>query len=471
MNPVIALIGRPNVGKSTLFNRLTRSRDALVSDYPGLTRDRKYGHGKFDERGYIVIDTGGISDDGTGIDQVVTKQALLALTEADAVLFLVDAKAGLTPVDESIADHLRRTNKPAWLVVNKTDGIDENIAIADFFALGLSDRLWPIAAAHGRGISQLIQHVLHQLTSLTDSASEEMLTGRIRIGVVGRPNVGKSTLINSLLGEERVIVFNQSGTTRDSIYIPYERHEQSYTLIDTAGVRRRKNVRNTVEKYSIIKTLQAIRDAHVVVLLIDACEGLTDQDMHLLGFIINAGRALVIAINKWDGIHTNARNKIKHQLEMRLGFARFARIHFISALHGSGINRLYASIDEAYECTFTKWSTNKLTCLLQDCIAQHAPPLVHGRRIKLRYAHLGGSNPPLFIVHGSQTHALPMAYKRFLENQFIKYLNIKGSPVRFEFRSNENPYENKNHLTRRQRHKKQRMMKYVSKVKKKAKHH
>ena len=468
MNPVIALVGRPNVGKSTLFNRLTRSRDALVADYPGLTRDRKYGEGKLGSRGYLVIDTGGISGDEAGIDQVMAEQSLLAIEEADAVLFVVDGRAGLNPSDELIADHLRRTDKPCYLVVNKTDGIDEIVALGDFYGLGLMGEPRPIAASQGKGVSQLIEDVLVAFPEPEED--EEAVDGGIRIGVIGRPNVGKSTLVNRMLGEDRVVVFDHAGTTRDSIYIPYRRNDQPYTLIDTAGVRRRGKVKETVEKFSIVKTLQAIKDAHVVVLVVDAHEGLTEQDMHLLGFVIDAGRALVIAVNKWDGMNVDDKDKVRHQLESRLDFARFARIHFISALHGSGVGDLYKSIEEAYACAFTKWSTNKLTTLLEDAVQDHQPPMVNGRRVKLRYAHLGGSNPPLFIVHGNQTKSLPNAYKRYLENKFIKILKIRGTPVRFEFRAGENPYEGKrNQLTQRQVSKKARLMKHVQKQKKKAK--
>ena len=468
MNPVIALVGRPNVGKSTLFNRLTRSRDALVADFPGLTRDRKYGEGKTGERDYLVIDTGGISGDEAGIDQVMAEQSLLAIEEADAVLFLVDGKAGLNPSDELIADHLRRCDKPAYLVVNKTDGIDADVAMGDFYGLGLEGMPRAIAASHGRGVSQLIEDVLAPFPE--DEGFPSETEGGIRIGVVGRPNVGKSTLVNRMLGEDRVVVFDEAGTTRDSIYIPYRRNDKPYTLIDTAGVRRRRSVKETVEKFSIVKTLQAIKDAHVVVLVVDAHEGLTEQDMHLLGFVIDAGRALVIAVNKWDGMTVEDKAHVKHELQARLEFAKFARIHFISALHGSGVGDLYQSVEEAHDCAFTKWSTNKLTTLLEDAILDHQPPLVHGRRIKLRYAHLGGSNPPLFIVHGNQTNALPTTYKRYLENKFIKVLKIRGTPVRFEFRTSDNPFDGKkNQLSQRQITKKQRLVKHVNKAKKKAK--
>ena len=468
MNPVIALVGRPNVGKSTLFNRLTRSRDALVADYPGLTRDRKYGEGKLGERDYLVIDTGGISGDEEGIDQVMAEQSLLAIEEADAVLFLVDGRAGLNPSDELIADHLRRTDKPCYLVVNKTDGIDADVALGDFYGLGLVGEPRPIAASHGKGVSQLIDDVL--ATFPDDGELPDEVDGGIRIGVVGRPNVGKSTLVNRMLGEDRVVVFDHAGTTRDSIYIPYRRNDKPYTLIDTAGVRRRGKIKESVEKFSIVKTIQAIKDAHVVVLVVDAHEGLTEQDLHLLGFVLDSGRALTIAVNKWDGMSADDKDKVRHQLETRLDFAKFARIHFISALHGSGVGDLYKSVEEAHACAFTKWSTNKLTRLLEDAVDDHQPPMVNGRRVKLRYAHLGGSNPPLFIVHGNQTTSLPNAYKRYLENKFIKVLKIKGTPVRFEFRTGDNPYEgNKNKLNARQIAKKARLKKYVDKQKKKSK--
>ncbi|MBR9866915.1 ribosome biogenesis GTPase Der [uncultured Amphritea sp.] len=469
MLPVIALVGRPNVGKSTLFNRLTKSRDALVADYSGLTRDRKYGEGRLGERDYIVVDTGGISGDEAGIDYKMAEQSLLAIEEADIVLFLVDGRAGLNPADEMIADHLRRSEKESYLIVNKTDGLDPEIAMADFHGLGLSEPL-PIAASHGRGVTQLIEHVLAELPLREESEEDEERQRQKKIAIVGRPNVGKSTLVNRILGEDRVVVFDQAGTTRDSIYIPFERDDESYTLIDTAGIRRRKNVTEAVEKFSIIKTLRAINDANVVVLVIDAREGVSEQDLHLLGYVLDSGRSLVIAVNKWDGMSGDEKEVVREQLRRRLEFVSFARMHFISALHGSGVGNLFASVDEAYGFAMTKWATNKLTRLLEDIVADHQPPMVNGNRIKLRYAHQGGSNPPIIVIHGNQTSALPGSYKRYLENKFTKVLGIKGTPLRFEFKSSENPFKDKkNELTKRQVMKKLRQKLHNDKQKKKGK--
>ncbi|MEH6627114.1 MAG: ribosome biogenesis GTPase Der [Motiliproteus sp.] len=471
MTPVIALVGRPNVGKSTLFNGLTRSRDALVADLPGLTRDRKYGSGQLDERDFIVIDTGGISGDEHGIDSAMAEQSLFAIEEADAVIFLVDGRSGINPADEMIANHLRRTHKPYHLVVNKTDGVDPDVAMADFYEMGLAQP-FPIAASHGRGVRSLIEKVLldFPVPEVDPDAEQNDEAGGTRIAIVGRPNVGKSTLVNRMLGEDRVVVYDEPGTTRDSVYIPYTRHDKPYTLIDTAGVRRRKNIKEAVEKFSIVKTLQAIKDAHVVVTVMDAQEGLTEQDLHMLGFVLDAGRAMVIAVNKWDGMSAEEKDDVKTQIERRLVFADFANIHFISALHGSGVGNLYESIDQAYYSAMTKWSTSKLTKLLEDVIADHQPPMVGSHRIKLRYAHQGGSNPPLFIVHGNQTSKLPSSYKRYLQNKFISILKIKGTPVRFDFKSGDNPFEGrKNELSRRQVQKKERLMKFSKKSKKKSK--
>lgn len=471
MLPVIALVGRPNVGKSTLFNKLTRSRDALVADLPGLTRDRKYGEGRMGERDYIVVDTGGISGDETGIDTVMAAQSLQAIDEADIVLFLVDARAGLNPADEMIANHLRRREKKVYLVVNKTDGLDEDVARSDFFAMGLGDPLC-IAAAHGRGVRQLIDMTLDEAgVPLPDpDEEEEEDEDNIKIAIVGRPNVGKSTLVNRMLGEERVVVFDHAGTTRDSIYIPYERDEQHYTLIDTAGVRRRRQVTEAVEKFSVIKTLQAINDANVVIAIIDARDGVTEQDLHMLGFVIDSGRALVVALNKWDGMSPDDRDKVKTQVDRRLEFASFARFHFISAKHGTGVGELYRSVNEAYKFAFKKWSTNALTKLLEDVVADHQPPSVKNRRIKLRYAHQGGSNPPIIVVHGNQTDSLPGSYKRYLENRFLKYLKVRGTPLRFEFRTGDNPFAGKvNRLTPRQLAKKERSRQHIKDMKKREK--
>jgi len=443
MTPVIALVGRPNVGKSTLFNRLTRSRDALVADFPGLTRDRKYGNGQLGGKEYTVIDTGGISGDEQGIDAAMAEQSLLAIDEADIVLFLVDARSGLIPADEAIANHLRVNQKKTWLVVNKTDGLEEHSAMAEFWGLGLGDPR-PIAASHGRNVTALIDEVLAPFPERdTDSDADALPPSDqgIRIGVIGRPNVGKSTLVNRLLGEERVVVFDEAGTTRDAIEIPYERRGRPYVLVDTAGVRRRKNVSLVAEKFSIIKTLEAIKECHVAIMVLDARSGLVEQDMHLLDYVLSSGRALVLAVNKWDGLESEQRDKMRSEIKRRLGFADYADLHFISALHGTAVGDLYPSIERAYKAATAHWSTNRLTTILQDAVSEHQPPLINGRRIKLRMAHQGGSNPPIIVVHGNQTASLPEAYKRYLTNTFRKVLKVRGTPIRFEFRSGANPYD------------------------------
>lgn len=444
MNPVIALVGRPNVGKSTLFNRLTKTRDALVADFPGLTRDRKYGTGKVGGKPYTVIDTGGISGDEEGIDLMMAGQSLAAIDEADIVLFMVDARAGLNMADEAIANHLRVNQKKTWLVVNKTDGMDEEIGKSDFWTLGLGDPR-AIAAEHGRNVTTLLEEVLSPYPEVEEGEDEDLhpeLDDRgVRIGIIGRPNVGKSTLVNRLLGEERVVVFDQAGTTTDAVEIPFERRGKPYLLVDTAGIRRRKNVREVVEKFSIIKTLEAIKKCNVAVMVLDARQGLVEQDLHLLDFVLTSGRALVLVVNKWDGLESEAKEKMRSEIKRRLGFADYADLHFISALHGTAVGDLYPSIDRAFESAVARWSTKRLTTLLQDATQAHQPPMVNGRRIKLRMAHQGGANPPLIVVHGNQTNRLPEAYKRYLTNTFRKVLKVKGTPMRFEFRSGDNPFD------------------------------
>ena len=468
MIPVIALVGRPNVGKSTLFNQLTRSRDALVANFPGLTRDRKYGQGRLGSRPFVVIDTGGISGDEQGIDTEMASQSLAAIEEADAVLMMVDAREGLNPGDQALARHLRQRNKPFHLVVNKIDGLNEELASNDFYALGV-ECMYAIAASHGRGVKAMLERVLDSFPEEAPVQSEAFRDS-IRVAVVGRPNVGKSTLVNRLLGEDRVVVFDQPGTTRDSIYIDYERDQQKYTLIDTAGVRKRKNVRQAVEKFSIVKTLKAIEDAHVVILVMDGHECIVDQDMHLLGHCIEAGRGLVLAVNKWDGIEPDQREWIKSELNRRLQFAAYADTHFISALHGSGVGLLYKSINAAYQSATRKLNTNALTRILEGAVHDHAPPMVDGRRIKLRYAHAGGQNPPLIIIHGNQTGKVPNSYQRYLEKVFRRELDLVGTPVRIEFKTGDNPYADKrNKLTGRQVQRKRRMMAHVKKKDKKSK--
>lgn len=479
MLPVVALVGRPNVGKSTLFNRLTNSRDALVADYPGLTRDRKYGQAKFEQRQFIVVDTGGITGDEAGIDAEMAQQSLLAIEEADVVMFLVDARAGLLPADKGIADHLRRINKHVFVVANKVDGIDGDSESAEFYALGLGN-VKQIAAAHGRGVSQLLQDALEPLEESfpdmqvivqekeedlgIEAQREKLQSLPIKLAIVGKPNVGKSTLTNRILGEERVVVYDLPGTTRDSVYIPMERDEREYILIDTAGVRKRRKINEAVEKFSIVKTLQAIEESNVVLLVIDAREGVTDQDLSLLGFVLNSGRSLVVAVNKWDGLSTDVKDDIKRELDRRLGFIDFARLHFISALHGSGVGNLFESVQEAYASATKRINTSILTQIMEMAQDDHQPPLVRGRRVKMKYAHAGGYNPPVIVIHGNQVDDLPSSYKRFLMNYFRKSLEIMGTPIRIEFREGNNPFEGKkNQLTLAQQRKRKRLMSFHKK--------
>ncbi|AFI87779.1 ribosome biogenesis GTPase Der [Aggregatibacter actinomycetemcomitans] len=506
--PVVALVGRPNVGKSTLFNRLTRTRDALVADFPGLTRDRKYGHAHLAGHDFIVIDTGGIDGTEEGVEEKMAEQSLLAIEEADIVLFLVDARAGLTSADIGIANYLRqRQNKTTVVVANKVDGIDADSHCAEFYQLGLGD-IAQIAASQGRGVVSLMEQVLSPLaeqmteesavenpdvssndvdtaefdewdedfdfsneedTALLDEELAQEQTPdkkNIKIAIVGRPNVGKSTLTNRILGEDRVVVYDLPGTTRDSIYIPMERDNQNYTLIDTAGVRKRGKVHLAVEKFSVIKTLQAIQDANVVLLVIDARENISDQDLSLLGFILNAGRSLVIVVNKWDGLDTEVKNRVKSELDRRLDFIDFARVHFISALHGSGVGNLFDSIKEAYECATQKMTTSMLTRILQIATEEHQPPMIGGRRVKLKYAHPGGYNPPIIVIHGNQVDKLPDSYKRYLSNHFRRSLKIIGSPIRLQFQEGNNPFAGRrNKLTPNQLRKRKRLMKFIKKAK------
>lgn len=461
MKPVIALVGRPNVGKSTLFNRLTRSRDAIVADFPGLTRDRQYGIGRLGERPYVVVDTGGIGEGADGVEAPMTDQARAALDEADVILFMVDGRAGLTAADQMVARDLRALQKPVHLVVNKTDGIDEDVARADFYALGLGG-MHPIAAVHGRGVTQMIDAVLADFPADASAGDDEQ--AGIKVAILGRPNVGKSTLLNRMLGEERVVVFDLAGTTRDAIHVPFERRGERYTLIDTAGIRRRGKVFEAVEKFSVIKALQAMEEAHVVLLVLDAREGVTDQDLGLLGHVLQAGRSLVVAVNKWDGLTDDQRRDVKRELSRRLEFAPWVRVHFISALHGTGVGDLYTLINRAWASAFNKVATNRMTTLLEDLVASHQPPMVGRHRPKLRYAHMGGSNPPLIVIHGNRVEALPDSYKRYLENRFRQVLKLEGTPVRIEFRNGDNPYaDRKNTLTDRQIRRRKRLIRHIKK--------
>lgn len=460
MKPVIALVGRPNVGKSTLFNCLTRSRDALVADQPGLTRDRKYGEGRIGDRPYLVVDTGGISGEKEGIDEMMAGQVWLAVEEADVVLFLVDARDGLIPGDDEIASRLRSCKKPVFLVVNKIDGADVSVVVSEFYSLGLGQPLG-ITASQGGGVRDLMDHVLSGLPEVEPAEEEEK---GIKIAIVGKPNVGKSTLINRILGEERVLAYNMPGTTRDSIYVPFERRGQRYIFIDTAGVRRRGKVQDKLEKFSVIKALQAIEQANVVVLVIDAHEGISDQDLHLLGFVVDEGRSLIIAVNKWDGLDGSERERIKYELGRRLQFVDYASLFFISALHGTGVGDLFKPIQKAYESATRDISTPELTRILEKAVSEHQPPLVRGRRIKLRYAHQGGRNPPTIVIHGNQTSDLPASYQRYLSNYFRKELRLEGTPVRIELKTGINPYKGKkNQLTKRQLDKRLRLKKFIKK--------
>jgi len=459
MQAVIAIVGRANVGKSTLFNRLTRTRNALVADQPGLTRDRHYGTVRDGDRSYLLVDTGGLEETAQPIDSQIAKQAWQAIDEADVVLFMVDARAGLTGADENIADQLRRLGKATWLVVNKSDGLDAEIAGAEFFSLGLGQPCC-ISASHGHGTAELLELVAGHLQADTDATPEEAAAAGIRVAVTGRPNVGKSTLVNRILGEERMLTCDQPGTTRDSIESAFERHGQQYTLIDTAGIRRRARIDEKAEQFSVIKAFRAIESAHVAIIVLDASEGVTEQDASLLGLVLDNGKAIVIALNKWDGIDAEQRLWVKRELERKLHFMDYAPVHTISALHGSGVGKLFPSIRRVWASAFATFSTPMLTDILQGAVDAHPPPAVRGRRIKLRYAHQGGQNPPRIIIHGNQTRSVPDSYRRYLSNSYRQALKLEGTPVLIDFKQNPNPYRGrKNKLTDRQQRKRQRLMK------------
>jgi GTP-binding protein len=467
MLPVVALVGRPNVGKSTLFNALTRSRDALVADLPGVTRDRHYGicH-LIEERPFVVVDTGGLSGVEEGLDALTAQQVRLAIDEAQVLVFVLDARDGLLPQDRTILDELRRSGKPIIAAVNKTDGLDEQAALAEFAAFGIAATL-PLSAAHNRGTDRLLATLLPLLPEDTDEELAPDESDSIRVAIVGRPNAGKSTLINRLLGEDRLIVSDVAGTTRDPIRVPLERDGRKYTLIDTAGVRRRARVEEAVEKFSVIKTLQSMAAAQVVVMMIDARENLSDQDLTLIGHVLDEGRALVIAVNKWDGMDTYQREQCQRALERRLVFVDWAKQVFISALHGSGLRELMRAVVRAHASATKKLNSSDLTKTLEKAYENYQPPLVRGHAPKLRFAHPGGDNPPTIVLHGSRTKHIAPAYQRYLENFFRKRYKLEGTPIRIVFREGENPYAGKkNVLTEAQQRKRQRMIREMKKRKK-----
>jgi GTP-binding protein len=445
----VALVGRPNVGKSTLFNRLTRSRDALVADHPGVTRDRRYGLAQSDSARFLAIDTGGLGpSDESAISELVVRQVEFALVEADAIVFVVDHKEGLTPEDMAIAERIRRSGKPIIVAVNKCEGVLGEVAAAEFHSLGLGEP-FGISALSGQGIEALFAEVASRLPPSIEEHHDEELGPRI--AVIGRPNVGKSTLINRLLGSDRLVTSDLPGTTRDSVFVPCERDGRKFVLIDTAGIRRRARVSDAIEKYSIVQSLQAISDARVVIFLLDATEGVTDQDLHLIGVVVEQGRALVIGINKWDGLPTRTRNQVLRDVDRQLDFVAFAEVHHVSALHGSGIADLLRSAFVADNSAGMSIPTPRLNEVLERILRTHPPPMVRGRRIKLRYAHQGGRYPPTIVIHGTQADRAPLSYRRYLENAFREALRLRGTPVRIELRSGENPFAGRrNKLTPRQ---------------------
>ena len=441
MNPTLVIVGRPNVGKSTLFNRLTRTRDALVADQPGLTRDRHYGHGRLGSRPYLVVDTGGFEPQAKeGIVHEMARQAEAAIAEADVLLFVVDARVGLTPQDKVIADLLRRTsrNRPVILAVNKAEGMRREIVAAEFYELGCGEPQI-ISSAHGDGVRELVDFALSSFPADEKVGADETDRG-IRVAIAGRPNVGKSTLVNTLLGEERVIAFDMPGTTRDAIEVPFERNGKAYTLIDTAGLRRRGKVFETIEKFSVIKTLQAVEEANVVVLMLDATQDIADQDAHIAGFILDAGRALVVAVNKWDQVDSYRRDRIRVEITRKLNFLGFARVHYVSALKGEGISGIMSAVDKSYAAAMANLPTPRLTRAMIVAVEKQTPPR-HGLfRPKLRYAHQGGVNPPVIVIHGNALEHIPASYTRYLERFFMEAFKLQGTPLRIQYKTAHNPY-------------------------------
>ena len=462
MLPLVALVGRPNVGKSTLFNALTRTRDALVHNEPGVTRDRHYGIcRRVEDQPFLLVDTGGISDEDGGLAGLTTRQSRAAIDEADLVVFVVDAKQGPLPLDESILAALRRSGKPVLLVLNKIDATDALDAASEFSRFGVSDSL-PLSAAHQRGLEELLEAIAARLPEGNGDALPQEEPDRLRLAIVGRPNVGKSTLVNRLLGEERVIASDVPGTTRDAISIDMERDGRKYRLIDTAGIRRKSKVDEAVEKFSIIKTLQSIEAAQVVVFMLDASEGVTDQDASVLGLVLDAGRALVIAVNKWDGLSEYQREQTRSALERRLAFVPWAQNVTISARHGSGLRELLRAVQKAHRSASFEFVTSDLTRVIETAVATHQPPQIRGHSAKLRFAHPGGTHPPTAVIHGNRVKSLPDSYKRYLENYLRQHYKLVGTPLKLEFRQGENPYADKvNPLTERQVKQRRRLMRHV----------
>lgn len=440
MKPTIALVGRPNVGKSTLFNRLTRSRDALVADFAGLTRDRHYGIGRVGHKPYILVDTGGFEPlIDSGVMYEMARQSEQAIYESDAVVFVVDGRNGITPQDVLIANKLRTLDKPVYVAINKVEGVDKIIAISDFYELGL-ESMYPISATHGDGVHKLIDDVLR---SFKNSAEDDNQEERITFAVVGRPNVGKSTLVNTILGEERVIAFDEAGTTRDSIYIEFERGEQKYTIIDTAGIRRKGKVTDKLEKFSVLKAIQAISEAQVVVLVLDAHLDIAEQDATIVGYALDAGKSIVVAVNKWDHLSDEDRDLIKQDIKSKLHFLDFAKYNYISALYKKGISELMSSITGAYHSAFAKLATPKLTRILKEAVNRQPPAHKGNFRPKMRYAHQGGMNPPVIIIHGNSLQAVQRAYTKYLERSFRKVFELVGTPLRIEYKNSDNPFGEK----------------------------